>query len=126
MGITRKGNMSTPNNYTDVGWFKYGVLPGQIGSAIVAGHVDNGLGFPAVFGKLNNLKIGDNVYIDSNGGSTVSFIVTKIETEDFNGPTAAVFNQNDGSYLKLITCAGVWSPAFGTHDKRLIVTAKKI
>ncbi len=126
VGITRKGNMSTPNNYTDVGWFKYGTVPGMKGSAVIAGHVDNGLGLGAVFSKLDQLKKGDTIFIDTNGGTTSTFIVTGTELLDYNAPAESIFKQNDDVYLKLITCAGVWTPAFGTHDKRLILTAKKV
>src|SRR5258708_38380056 len=43
VGIARSGHMAVPPNFTDVGWYKYGSLPGQKGSAVMAGHVDNGL-----------------------------------------------------------------------------------
>jgi LPXTG-site transpeptidase (sortase) family protein len=126
VGITKNGNMATPNNFTDVGWFQNGVIPGNIGSAIIDGHVDNGLAWPAVFANLGNLKIGDDIYIDTIGGNTLHFQVTNLENYPAGAETTQIFNQNDGNYLKLITCAGVWSILHRTHDQRLIVTAKEI
>jgi LPXTG-site transpeptidase (sortase) family protein len=122
VGITKKGNMGTPNNYTDVGWYKYGPQPGEKGSAVIAGHVDNGLGLAAVFSKLDKIKIGDDVYVEMKEGKTLHFKVTKLDTYDFNAKADEVFTQKDETYLKLITCTGVWVPKYKTHNKRLVVT----
>ena len=53
VGITAKGNMAAPRTFSEVGWYKYGPRPGETGSAVLAGHVDNGIAFPAVFSKLD-------------------------------------------------------------------------
>jgi LPXTG-site transpeptidase (sortase) family protein len=123
IGVAVNGNMATPSNFTDVGWFQNGVVPGNKGSAVIDGHVDNGLAWPAVFANLGNLNIGDDVFIDTIGGSTLHFKV--VNTKDYfaNAGTTEIFSQNDGNYLKLITCAGVWSILHRTHDQRLVVTA---
>jgi LPXTG-site transpeptidase (sortase) family protein len=126
VGIAKNGKMATPNNFSDVGWFEYGTVPGNTGSAIIAGHVDNGLAFPAVFADLGNVIIGDDVYIDTNGGNTIHFKVTNIQAYDANAQTEEIFNQNDGNYLKLITCTGAWSILHRTHNQRLVVTATEI
>ncbi len=126
VGITRKGNMSTPSNFTDVGWFKYGTVPGEMGSAVIAGHVDNGLALPGVFANLDKIKVGDDIYVETAGGKKIQFKVTSKKLYEYTDKTDEVFNENDGSYLKLITCAGVWLPENRTHDQRLVVTAIKI
>ena len=125
VGITRKGNMSTPNNYVDVGLYRYGPLPGEKGSAVIAGHVDNGIGTKAVFGDLKNIREGDQIYVEMEKGVKTHFTVVSISMYNFDAPTNEVFNQNDNSYLKLITCGGEWVPALHTHNKRVIVTAIK-
>jgi LPXTG-site transpeptidase (sortase) family protein len=126
VGITKNGNMATPNNFTDVGWFQNGIVPGNQGSAVIDGHVDNGLAWPAVFANLGNLNIGDDIYIDTIGGTTIDFKVIGIKNYDPNADTEEIFNQNDGNYLKLITCAGTWSILHKTHDQRLVVTAEQL
>jgi LPXTG-site transpeptidase (sortase) family protein len=88
--------------------------------------VDNGLAFPAVFASLGNLNIGDDIYIDTIGGSTLHFKVINIKDYAANAETIEIFSQNDGNYLKLITCAGVWSILNRTHDQRLVVTAEQV
>lgn len=126
VGITKNGNMSTPNNYVDVGLYKYGTMPGEKGSAVIAGHVDNGLGLKAVFGNLKNIKMGDDIYVEMEENVKIHFIVKSISIYDFNARVDEVFNQNDDSYLKLITCGGTWIPSLRTHDKRIVVTAIKV
>lgn len=126
VGVTKKGNVGTPSNFTDAAWYNGSPLPGSNGTAIIDGHVDNGLALPAVFWKLKDVKKGDDVYVQMKDGSTVHFIVTGITTYDFNTPTGAIFANSSGPTLKLITCAGVWVPQYRTHDKRLVVTAEKV
>jgi sortase A len=126
VGITYKGNMATPNNYTDVGWFKYGTLPGERGNAVIAGHVDNGLALPGVFAHLNEVKVGDEVLVDTFGGDTKRFRVTSLDTYDWNGNSEEIFVGINERELKLITCTGTWLSTYHTHDKRLVVTALAI
>jgi sortase A len=123
VGLTADHSMAVPKSYTDVGWFKYGALPGNMGSAVIAGHVDNGLAFPAVFFNLKEVGVGDRINVTTNGNQQLNFTVTKIETLDYNDRNTDVFTENDGRYLKLITCSGKWVSKIRTHDKRLVVTA---
>ncbi len=126
VGITNKGNMSTPNNFFDVGLYKYGPLPGETGSAVIAGHVNNGFGFNAVFGNLENIQTGDDIYVEIEKGTKIHFVVTSTSIYDYNASASEVFEQSDNSYLKLITCTGNWISELRTHDKRLVVNATKV
>jgi sortase A len=122
VGITKKGNIGTPNNFTDVGWYKYGPLPGDAGTAIIDGHVDNGFALPGVFKHLSDLKLGDDVYVTTHEGKILHFVVTNIATYDYDAPTNEIFTQSKNPTLLLITCAGTWVDEIGTHNKRLVVT----
>jgi LPXTG-site transpeptidase (sortase) family protein len=123
VGITKKGNMATPNSFAKTGWYKYGTIPGETGSAVIAGHVDNGLALPGVFSNLKNLKKGDDIYIATKN-ENLHFIVTESDIYDFDAPTNEIFEDKDEKLLKLITCTGNWITEYKTHDKRLVVTAK--
>ncbi len=123
VGVTKKGNMAAPRNFSDVGWYKYGTFPGDKGSAVIAGHVDNGLAFPAVFSNLKNLKKGDDIFIQDKDGVALHFIVTRSDVYDFDSAPEGVFDDKSGKYLKLITCTGVWLSEYRTHNKRLVVTS---
>jgi LPXTG-site transpeptidase (sortase) family protein len=126
VGVTKMGKMATPNNFTDVGWYKNGTVPGEKGSAVIAGHVDDGLAFPAVFANLGEMKIGDNIYIDTIGGKTLDFKITNIQNYSAEADATEIFTQNDANYLKLITCTGVWLQEQRTHNQRLVITAEQL
>ena len=124
VGITASGKMAVPSNYTDTGWYKYGTVPGQKGAAVIAGHVDNGLALPGVFKNLNQLKKGDDIYVTLQNSTTLHFVVQGSKVYDKDAATDEIFNEDKDSLLRLITCTGSWLPTEGTHDQRLVVTAK--
>ncbi len=123
VGITKSGAMAVPTNFSDVGWYKYGTLPGQQGSAVLAGHVDDGLALPGVFSNLDKLKPGDTITITMSDKSVLNFVMTTSTVYDKNAKTNGIFSDMSGTYIKLITCTGTWLPSFHTHDKRLVITA---
>jgi sortase A len=121
-GITQSGHIAVPTNYTDVGWYKYGTLPGNKGSAVMAGHVDDGLALPGVFKNLYKLKKGDDIYITMKNGEVAHYVMKGSETYSKDASTENIFSEKDNYYLKLITCTGTWLSDEGTHSERLVVT----
>ena len=67
LGMLSSTEMETPADPDDVGWFSLSRLPGEIGPAIVAGHVDSRTG-PAVFYRLRDLAPGDEITIHADDG----------------------------------------------------------
>ena len=125
VGVNAKGNMAVPNNFTDVGWYKYGTPPGFLGSAVIAGHVDNGLSLPGVFKNLSELKIGDDIFVEKEDGSELRFVVTEIQVYPYTlVPRDILFSRTDVARLNLITCEGAWVAGERTYDQRLVVYAE--
>jgi LPXTG-site transpeptidase (sortase) family protein len=123
VGISRKGNMATPKNFSNTGWYKYGTIPGQKGSAVIAGHVDNGFSLAGVFSELSDLKKGDAVFVVTRGDEWLHFIVTDSKIYDFDEKPEEVFREDGEHILRLITCTGTWMEEKRTHNKRLVVRA---
>jgi LPXTG-site transpeptidase (sortase) family protein len=122
LGINAIGNMQAPDNFVDVGWYKYGTVPGYIGSAVIDGHVDNGLGLAGVFLKLNTIQVGSDVYVQTIGGTMLHFVVQTVTAYPYqNVPVDQVFAQNDAARLNLITCDGTWVNGQDTYNERLVV-----
>lgn len=122
VGLTKKGNMAVPTNFTDVAWYKLGSVPGKLGSAVIDGHVDNALSLDGVFKHLRDIKIGDSVYVETTSGEKLEFIVKNVETYAHESvPLDRIFNDKTGVYLNLITCAGDWVQADKDYDHRLVV-----
>src|SRR5207244_3357402 len=118
----KTGNMAVPSNFTDVGWFKLGTIPGHVGSAVMDGHVDNAVALPGVFKHLATLKKGDDVYVMDKDGARLHFLVTDVQTYPYDeAPAQEIFARADKARLNLITCGGTWIQAKKSYDKRVVV-----
>jgi LPXTG-site transpeptidase (sortase) family protein len=120
VGLTKLNTMDVPKKPMDTGWFKLGPIPGEKGSAVIAGH----RGFrnePAIFDNLHKIKIGDEVMIKDEKGEERIFIVRKMQTYGAKEQVADVWIKDDSEYLNLITCSGRWNPFTRTSDERLVV-----
>ena len=126
VGFTSDGVMDVPNSPTNVAWFNLGPRPGEIGSAVVAGHSGWKDGAPAVFENLYKLEIGDKLYVEDEKGRTVTFVVRKVQTYSPDSNTSDIFSSSDGKiHLNLITCAGDWDVISKNSSSRLVVFTDK-
>ena len=124
VGMLHDGNLATPslNPWDDVGWYAAGPRPGEMGSAVIDGHLDRPGGSPAVFWNLRNLHVGDNIIIVDTVGSTIHFRVTHISLyHPQQAPIRQIFGNESGSYLNLITCAGDWIASQHQTTLRLVI-----
>ncbi len=128
VGIDANGNMATPNRLANVGWYQYGTKIGDVGSAVIAGHVDNSLALPAVFYHLKSLKAGDDIYVTSASGTKLHFVVTAVDDYALaDAPVKEIFDDTSGDRLiRLITCEGTWDKGSYSYDHRIVVTAKLV
>lgn len=126
VGVTWRGTMGVPSNFTDVAWYEPGVLPGKTGTAVIDGHVNNGLGLQGVFARLSYVAVGDEVDVVTKEGATLRFAVTRIDSYPYNDPQTAValFASSDVPTLRLVTCEGNWVKGDKTYDERLVVSAE--
>ena len=69
LGLNTDGTVQVPTDYQQPGWFRLGPTPGQVGSAVILGHVDNHQG-PAVFFQIRSLVPGDPVNVTLADGVT--------------------------------------------------------
>lgn len=122
VGIALTGEMEVPSNAVDVGWFKIGTRPGEVGSAVISGHIDGEDGEAGVFANLYKLKEGDLLYIEDDKGTSVTFVVRRKQIFD-PGYADEVFSLNDSAHLNLVTCDGLWDGAKKSYSKRLVVFA---
>lgn len=120
VGLTSLRTMEVPKDSLNVGWYKLGARPGEVGSAVIDGHVDRENGEAGIFANLYKLKPGDKVYIEDDKGKILTFIVKKSQTFD-PGLANEVFSLSDGIHLNLITCDGVWDGVKKSYSKRLVI-----
>jgi len=118
------GDMATPaqNPWEDVGWYNVGPRPGERGSAVIDGHLDRPGGYPAVFWRLRDMHVGDEVLVMNTAGEMLHFRVTRISSyTPQEAPIQDIFGNWGGTYLNLITCAGDWIPSEHQTNLRLVV-----
>jgi LPXTG-site transpeptidase (sortase) family protein len=102
-----------PEDPNLAGWFTGAVSPGEKGTAVVVGHVDNKQG-PAVFYGLGALKKGNRVEIRRKDGKTAVFEIYGIEVfEKSNFPGDRVYGSKGTPELRVITCGGGFSKQSG-------------
>ena len=117
VGVNAKGEMAVPKGSTQaVGWYEYGTIPGNVGSAVIDAHVF------AAFSKLKYLQPGADVYVISGSGKTLHFVVKAKQTFALsNMVPQQVFKSTAMPDLNLITCAGSLTADHSTYDHRLVV-----
>ncbi|MBB3085916.1 class F sortase [Geodermatophilus sabuli] len=123
LGVDATGALVPPAEYDRAGWFTGSPAPGDVGPAVVAGHLDSRAG-PAVFWRLRELAAGDEVLVDRGDGTTVRFVVTAVATypkEQF--PTAAVYGPTPRAELRLVTCGGEFDRSARSYADNVVVTA---
>jgi LPXTG-site transpeptidase (sortase) family protein len=122
VGVTPNGTMDVPSNAVDVGWYKLGRSPGEIGNAVMAGHFDGKKGEPGVFNDLDKLQPGNKIYVKDERGMTTTFVVRESREYNPDADAADVFGSSDGkAHLNLITCEGTWNKLKNSYSHRLVV-----
>ncbi len=148
VGITAASAMDAPQGpsgdpvWQQAFWYRGGGIPGDAGTATVAGHVDDVRGRPALFAHLGDLHPGDPVVVhDTRSGTDVRFAVDRVATYSVQqasqpavlagiygaGPVAGTGPQPapDGlAHLTLVTCAGDF--VHGAYDHRVVVYTRRI
>lgn len=133
-----KGPIGDPVWHTAF-WYRGGGIPGESGTATIAGHVTGPLGNPEIFANLKNLTPGDAIIIHvKNSTLNIRFIVDQIKVysiQESTDPTVLSMIYGPGitegtgpqpapdglSHLTLITCAG--SYVNGEFDHHTVVFA---
>ena len=129
VGIASDGDLDTPSQspWVDTGWYSNGPRPGEMGSAVIDGHLDRPGGYPAVFWFLRQLHPGNTVQVRESNEKTLHFRVTDVEYyAPDDAPLQRIFGNNGGKFLNLITCAGDWIPSQHQTTLRLVVYTKLI
>jgi sortase (surface protein transpeptidase) len=103
------------------GWYQHGTPPGSVGTAIIAGHVDNDRG-PGVFYNLGVLKRGDRVEVERTDGNAAVFTIYAVEAFDAKHfPDQRVYGPSTRAELRVITCGAGFDTK--THHYRGNVVA---
>ncbi|GIF18461.1 hypothetical protein BJ973_008581 [Actinoplanes tereljensis] len=117
-----KGVLVAPKRFDRAGWYSEGTAPGDVGPAVIAGHVDSKAG-PAIFYRLRELTAGDKIEV-VRGGVVLKFVVTRTAWYPKKSfPTDQVYGPTPDRQLRLITCGGVFDHRLRSYQDNLVVYA---
>jgi len=120
--LDRQRQLTPPTKYEEAGWWAEGVFPGDVGPAVIAGHVDSQKG-PAVFYRLHELQPGDIVEVE-RGGQVVRFRVYNKEVYPKDAfPTEKVYQPTPDAELRLITCGGSFDSRRLSYRDNVVIYA---
>ncbi|HVW23172.1 MAG TPA: class F sortase [Candidatus Saccharimonadales bacterium] len=109
MGLGPGDEIQMPLSSDIAAWYTGSPTPGELGPAVIAGHVDSPDDI-GVFWRLRDLRPGDKVFVARADGSTATFAITAIEEyPKASFPTDKVYGPINYSGLRLITCGGAFN-----------------
>lgn len=126
LGLQDDGTLEVPPEGFPAGWYTGGPTPGELGPAIIAGHVD-WAGAPGVFAALRRLEPSDEVKVLRQDGSTAVFRITRVEQFPKNTfPTELVYDDIPHAGLRLITCGGSFDRQVGSYTDNVVAFAELV
>lgn len=127
VGVNQQGELGTPNNIFDVGWYAESGRPGMGGTLIIDGH-NGGPHVNGVFKKLPSLVEGDIIKIERGDGVKFHYKVVEnkeVSLSESNAymAVAATSPEKGVESVTLITCTGEWSDQQKTYLSRQFTRA---
>lgn len=122
VGKDSEGRMDVPKKPATTAWYNLGPRPGNVGNAVIAGHLNTPEGKPAVFYKLHTMKKGDIIEVEDAAKNI--YVYRVVETTIYplaTFPIEKVFGSNKKARLNLITCAGSYDKTAKTYEERTVV-----
>lgn len=121
LGLNRDRSVQVPTNPLEAGWYRLGPAPGQIGSAVILGHVDSSQA-PAVFFQLRAMVVGDLIEATLADGDVVAFRVTAVKMYlKTSFPSREVYGPHGLAALQLVTCGGTFDSQSGSYLSNVVV-----
>jgi hypothetical protein len=122
LGLLPDGSLQVPPSGFPAGWYTGGPTPGELGPAVIAGHIDwHG---PGVFFKLHQLRPGDLVMVRRADGSQPTFRIRRVaQYPKDHFPTTLVYGNLDHPGLRLITCGGSFNNQTGHYRDNIVAFA---
>jgi sortase (surface protein transpeptidase) len=126
LGITAKGTLQVPTVTSVAGWYTGSPRPGEVGSSVIAGHIDSYLG-PGIFYRLSDMRRGQRIYVRRANGSLAVFSVTAVQQYPKDRfPTGQVYGPAPDAELNLITCGGTFDYATRSYLSNTVVYSTEI
>jgi sortase (surface protein transpeptidase) len=123
LGLANNGQIATPNNIYETGWYNASSKPGQAGAMFIFGHVATYTKY-GIFNNLGNLETGARITITRGDNKTYVYQVVAMKiypynNVDMNAVLSPVRSGVPG--LNLMTCTGPVIQSLSEYSERLVV-----
>jgi hypothetical protein len=127
-GVRRDGQMELPDDPREIGWYRFGALPGDDrGSAVLGGHVDSQRYGVGPLANLAGVERGDRIVVTGPDGQRLRYRVTAVERISKAAlPTDRLFDPDVAHRLVVVTCGGRYLPEAGGYEDNIVVIARPI
>lgn len=127
MGVLADDSPQVPplDRVQQFGWFKYAPTAGDLGPAVLFGHI-NGGGRPGVFAHLTQARVGDRVEVDRSDGQIATFTVVRIQEfpkAEFKAHRLEIYGNLDHAGLRMVTCSGQFDSTARSYKSQTVVYA---
>lgn len=124
-GVEASGEMSLPEDVSQVGWYQYSAAPGSVqGSTVLAGHVDDAEQGEGAMFRLRQAEIDSLVRVITADGTRRDYrVVSREEFGKDTVPLADLFARDGTPRLTLITCGGSFDASTRSYERNIVVTA---
>lgn len=126
LGLNPNGSVEVPSLFakpSQPGWYKYSPVPGQIGPAVILGHIDTYKG-PSIFFRLGLLRPGNHIYVTLSNQTTVEFQVNAVASYPKTSfPTGQIYGNTSYPALRLITCGGAFDSTTHSYLSSTVIYA---
>jgi LPXTG-site transpeptidase (sortase) family protein len=128
LGVRNNGEIATPNNIYDAGWYNGSAKPSQDGAAFIYGHVSSWQA-KGIFYNLKKMRPGNKLFITLGNDTKLTYEVARIQVYqhdqvDMGAVLSPVNNGQTG--LNLMTCTGPLIKGTGEFSQRLVVFTRLI
>jgi len=130
LGQTIQKTLAVPPpgpDYDKVAWYRNSPTPGELGPAVLVGHIDSAAKGPSVFFKLGAMRNGNMIRVTRADGTVAVFKVDDVKRfkkADF--PTSLVYGDTDHAALRIITCGGPFDRDSGSYIDNTVVLASLV
>jgi hypothetical protein len=120
LGLNANGSVVAPTSYQVPGWYKDGYAPGQLGSAVILGHIDSS----GVFSRIDDMRVGQHLEVTLADHKSLTFKVIGVRQYTNAGyPYKGVYGPEKYSALNLVSVGSIFNAPTGRSVSDIVVFA---
>lgn len=126
VGIDDQSYMELPPDPAVAGWYRYAAdADSEVGSMVIAAHVDVRAYGIGPLAKLRDLNEGDTVDVVAEDGSVRTYVTESLTYYEKDAvPIDELFSREGEAALVIMTCGGPFDSATRTYRDNVVMVAR--